>query len=76
MKLTEIKLGDLRREAGLTQVQLAELSDITRVHIAKIEGRNIENCSLKTITDYLYALGYEVQLKPMQGDKSAWKKLI
>lgn len=53
------KLAELRKQAGLSQVELAELSHIRQSRISEFEtGRySTANMSLKTATNLARALG-------------------
>jgi len=76
MNLKDIKLSKLRNEAGLTQQALSEKSGINRAYIARLEGIDIENMSIKTLSDYVNVLGYQLDLVPLESESGNWKKLI
>jgi len=48
-------LGQLRREAGLTQAELAERMGIDQAGVSRLERRR--DLKLSTVRDYLAALG-------------------
>jgi len=76
MNIKDLKLSNLRNKAGLTQQALSDKSGINRAYIARLEGIDIENISIKTLTDYVNALGYQLDLVPLECDSGNWKKLI
>jgi transcriptional regulator with XRE-family HTH domain len=76
MNLKDIKLSKLRNEAGLTQQALSDKSGINRAYIARLEGIDIENMSIKTLSDYVNPLGYQLDLVPLESESGNWKKLI
>jgi len=54
------QLADLRRQAGLTQVQLAAATGLTQARISQIErGKDV---SLDTLRAYITGLGGEVEV--------------
>lgn len=55
-----IDLAELRRTAGVTQVQLAETLATSQGQISRIERQN--DMLLSTLCAYLTALGVEVSL--------------
>lgn len=76
MNVKDIKLSKLRNEAGLTQQALSDKSGINRAYIARLEGIDIENISIKTLSDYVNVLGYQLDLVPLESESGNWKKLI
>jgi transcriptional regulator with XRE-family HTH domain len=69
MKLHEIgqRVKILRKEKGLTQDALANLSGISRVTLGKIERGELGTVSIKTLDLIASNLGYEIDLKVMGG---------
>lgn len=65
MKLDElgIKIKSLRKEKGLTQQQLADVSGISRVTLGKLERQQLGSITLKTLDIILDSLGHEVDFK-------------
>ena len=63
MKLFEIgkKIRLLRKDCDLTQLELANLANISRVTLGKIERGNMGTVSIKTLDIILDALGYEIE---------------
>ena len=66
--MSMIDLAELRRAAGVTQVQLADVLATTQGQISRIERQN--DMLLSTLTAYLTALGVEAQLVVSVGDTS------
>lgn len=57
------KLISLRKEAGLTQEQLAEKLHTKKSNISRLESINSRNSpKLSTLEDYAHAIGYEMQI--------------
>lgn len=52
----------LRKERGLTQVQLAERSGLTQSTISKIESGKVSNLELRTLVRIAAALGARVKI--------------
>ncbi len=50
----------LRREQGMTQEQLAEVADLDRRFITKLESTDGANASLRTLTKLANAFGVDV----------------
>ena len=65
MKLFEIgpKIRELRKQKGLTQMQLANIASISRVTLGKLERGEIVAITLSTFDLILNALGYEIDIK-------------
>jgi transcriptional regulator with XRE-family HTH domain len=65
MKLYEIgpKIKKLRKNAGFTQAELANLAGISRVTYGKMERGEIASISIMTVDIVLSALGYEINFK-------------
>ncbi len=66
MQLYEIaqQVKILRKEKKLTQQQLSELSNISRVTLGKIERGELGAVTVKTLDIILRALDYELDIKP------------
>ncbi|MBU0721650.1 helix-turn-helix domain-containing protein [bacterium] len=69
MKLYEIaqKVKELRKEKKLTQQQLSEISNISRVTLGKIERGELGSVSVKTLDVILNALSHELDIKSNSG---------
>ena len=69
MKIFEIgkKIRLLRKEKGLTQESLANLANISRVTLGKIERGQMGAVSVVTLDIILDALGYKLDLKVKRG---------
>ncbi len=65
MKLHEIgpRIKILRKDAKITQRELADLAGISRVTYGRLERGEIASVSIKTIDIVLSALGYEIDIK-------------
>ena len=65
MKLFEIgsKIRELRKEKGVTQEALAEVADISRVTLGKLERGQVGAVSVKSLDVILDFLGYEIEFK-------------
>jgi len=62
-----LELGEtvkkLRKEKQLTQEQLANISNISRATLSKLENGNIAQISIVTLNDILNHIGYEIDIK-------------
>lgn len=63
-----VSLRELRRMAGVTQVQLGERLDVSQPELSRLEGQR-EDSRLSTIRKYLAALGWDLEVAAVQGDK-------
>jgi len=65
--LNLLELGNnvkkLRKEKHITQEQLAEMSNISRATLSKLENGNIAQVSIVVLNDILNHLGYELDIK-------------
>ena len=68
-----IDLAELRRAAGITQVQLAEALATTQGQISRIERQS--DMLLSTLIAYLTALGVEASLVVLVGGKTIAQEL-
>ncbi len=68
-----IDLAELRRAAGVTQVQLADVLTTTQGQISRIERQN--DMLLSTLTAYLTALGAEARLVVVVGEQTISQSL-
>jgi transcriptional regulator with XRE-family HTH domain len=68
-----IDLAELRRAAGLTQVQLADVLATTQGQISRIERQN--DLLLSTLIAYLTGLGVEASLVVSVGGKTIARSL-
>jgi len=57
------KIKNLRKEANLTQEELAKKAGISRQTLAKLEKGNIDKISLLTFIKILEQLNYEIDIK-------------
>ena len=63
-----INLADLRREAGVTQVQLADALATSQGQISRIERQS--DMLISTLASYLAALGAEAKLVVEVGEQT------
>ncbi|GAB3932279.1 helix-turn-helix domain-containing protein [Kribbella albertanoniae] len=64
------QLAEMRKAAGITQVRLAELLEVSQARISKIESGEVSG--IEIIRAYVTALGGTVDLVATLGDRS-WK---
>ena len=69
-----IDLAELRRTAGVTQVQLATALNTSQGQISRIERQN--DMLLSTLIAYLTALGVEARLVVLVGGKTIRQERI
>jgi len=69
MKIFEIgtTIRKLRKEKGMTQEALANLANISRVTLGKLERGQMGAVSVVTLDIILDALGYELEFKSKEG---------
>ena len=69
MKIFEIgtTIRKLRKEKGMTQEALANLANISRVTLGKLERGQMGAVSVVTLDIILDALGYELEFKGKEG---------
>jgi len=72
MQLLELgeHIKKLRKEKGLTQEKLANMANISRTTLSKLENGYLANISIVTIDQILSLLGYEIDIKPLNPFKS------
>lgn len=63
------RLRELRKEAGLTQAELAERIGVGQRQVSKIESGDIDNAKVGTIRRYLEAIGGELAVEYVAGDQ-------
>lgn len=63
------RLRELREQAGLTQVQLAERIGVGQRQVSKIEQGDLDSAKVGTIRSYLEAVGGELSLEYVMGDQ-------
>lgn len=56
------QLREIRRQAGLTQVQVAKKLGVTAIRISQIENGDLEKVNVSTLRNYLNQLGAELSL--------------
>ena len=66
-ELRALTLRQLREEAGKTQVELAELTEVTQSALSRIERR--EDNPIEALRSYVEALGGELEVVAVLGNK-------
>lgn len=69
MKLFEIgdKIRILRKDKGMTQLELAKKSNISRVTLGKLERGEVVGITVKSLDIILFNLGFEIEFKSLEG---------
>ncbi|WP_457608036.1 helix-turn-helix domain-containing protein [Nitratifractor sp.] len=67
MNLLELgeRIKSLRKERGMTQEALAKRAGISRTTLSKLENGYIAQISVVTLSEILNALGYELDITPL-----------
>jgi DNA-binding XRE family transcriptional regulator len=63
-----LRLGELRSERGVTQVEMARQMEVTQANVSRIEHE--EDHYLSTLREYVEALGGELQLQAVFPDRT------
>jgi transcriptional regulator with XRE-family HTH domain len=66
-ELLEMNLADLRKEFGVTQVEMAKAADMTQGELSRLERR--EDHLVSTLRRCVQALGGELEVTAVIGDK-------
>jgi len=66
-ELVELTLRDLREQAGKTQTDLVELTEMTQAELSRFERR--DDRKLSTLRKYVQALGGELEVVATFGNK-------
>jgi DNA-binding XRE family transcriptional regulator len=56
------QLREIRKQAGMTQVQVAKKLGVTAIRISQIETGDLEKVNVSTLRNYLNQLGAELSL--------------
>lgn len=56
------QLREIRKQAGLTQVQVANKLGVTPIRISQIENGDLDKVNVSTLRNYLSQLGAELTL--------------
>ena len=59
------RIRTLRKQKGLTQAELAKEAGISRATLSKLENGLIAQISVVTLAEILNALGYELDIIPI-----------
>ncbi|MCX0277285.1 helix-turn-helix domain-containing protein [Nocardia zapadnayensis] len=62
------RLRELRADAGLTQVEVAQRIGVSQRQVSKIERGDIESTKIGTIRRYLEAVGGDLAIEFVTGD--------
>lgn len=65
------KLRELRKNAGLSQVEVASRIGVSQRQVSKIENGDIENSKISTIRKYVEAVGGRLSIEYIRGDTAA-----
>jgi DNA-binding XRE family transcriptional regulator len=68
-ELLSLNLKELREAAGMTQVELAALAEVSQPRLSRLESEEDPNRQLSTIRRYVQALGGEVEVVAVLGNK-------
>jgi hypothetical protein len=66
-ELLEMNLGELRRELGVTQTEMAAAADMTQGELSKLERR--DDHLVSTLRKCVQALGGELEVTAVVGNK-------
>jgi predicted transcriptional regulator len=66
-ELLEMNLGELRRELGVTQSEMAAAADMTQGELSKLERR--DDHLVSTLRKCVRALGGELEITAVVGNK-------
>lgn len=69
-----IELGQIRREAGVTQAEMAARLGITQGSVSQLERRG--DVLLSTLSEYLATLGAEAHITVSIGDRTFEHELV
>ena len=74
MNLLELgnNVKKLRKEKHITQEQLANMSNISRATLSKLENGSIAQVSIVVLNDILNHLGYELDIKAVNPFESVY----
>lgn len=67
-ELRAYKLRELRKESGLSQVEVASRIGVSQRQVSKIENGDIENSKISTIRKYVEAVGGRLSVEYVTGD--------
>lgn len=64
------RLRELREQAAMTQVQLADALDVSQNRISRIENGDIERAQVDTLRRYVEAFGGKLHIEVVMDDSS------
>lgn len=64
------RLRELREQAAMTQVQLADALDVSQNRISRIENGDIERTQVDTLRRYVEAFGGKLHIEVVMEDSS------
>jgi DNA-binding XRE family transcriptional regulator len=76
-EVTGYLLGQLRKEVGLTQVQLGEIMGVSQARVSEIERGDLMHTELDTVRSYVEALGGRMRVVADLNDRTvdiSWSK--
>ena len=62
------RLAEVRKDHGLTQIDVAQAMDVTQGRVSTIEKGDLSRTEISTIRKYVEALGGEVEIVAKFGD--------
>ena len=66
-ELLEMSLAELRKELGLTQMELADVTEFSQGEVSKLERR--DDHLVSTLRRYVKALGGDIEITAVVGEK-------
>lgn len=69
-EITGYQLAQLRKELGITQVQLAKIMGVSQARVSDIERGDLAHTELSTVRTYIEALGGRVRVVADLGDRT------
>ncbi|HKI65992.1 MAG TPA: XRE family transcriptional regulator [Solirubrobacterales bacterium] len=64
--VSAVRLAELRKQIGKTQTELAQVLEMTQANVSRIE--HTENLYLRTLADYVGALGGHIEVNAVFDD--------
>ena len=78
MKVSDLNIKALRKSKNLSQQELSDITGIMKHHISRIETGKVNQMlmSIEKTESILNALGFQLEVKPIEPEKTNWKKLL